>query len=531
MSDNKEDNTLPEDEITTGNVSDLNLPENDEEAGIIPEPVADFNSDEPANPEIEKVTEPPLTKTNFVIKDSPISSLDGKFTFQNLFLTGPANNAQAVAETISNAPQLDGESSDVDRRWTAVLTQGQYTTPAFSQYTKPLQDPGIIWKQGLDSPAGVLKAGIPQYSDVKGDTVSGVRAVMRVRSQIGYGTYLNIPCFHSGFWITLKAPLRHEIDELFRHIEATKVNVCNNSYGLALSNSTSYMLRPIFELIRNCLHDTSVKGADFDWFATKFSSLDIPWVVAHLAQLVWRKGFQYAHACINDVQSCANVITEKIEIGKCMLVANQRFTDLQKAHMTKRVGSSMSFDEIEKYRNDFVWSYGKLVELQGDNGSVSFFLKDPSVDDYISAGVRWVDRLETSISKTISATADMAERNAMLNKAADVTEMMEYAHWVNYIDLGNGQRIVDRETIDTILMDLSGERSLVQNFNVAVKEFIDEASVSIVAAPTTKCPVCQAEDIEAGDTFKGVVAIDALNAFFILLSQEITGQLRMKIYR
>lgn len=522
----------PNDDTAPGAITDLEPAAAEVHAELTQSyEVPPLSESAPADETVQAKTafEPKLCNTNFRIDYNPISPLKtGKLSFREAFIAGSANHSQAMSEAIQNAPKIDAESSEHERRWAAFMIQGQHYTPANAQYADPLSKSSLTWKQNLDSPAGGLAAAVPRFGDAKSDVVSGTRALMRMRSQLGLGTYLNIPCWHSGFWITLKAPTRTELDELFRAIEMTKVSVCNNSYGLALSNSTSYMLRPILELIINNIHDTSVKHADFSFVIERLSSLDISWVVGHLAQLVWRKGYQYAHSCINDMQSCANVITEKIEIGKCAFVANERFSELQRAHMTKRMATSMTIDEVDKYLNDFVWHYGRLVKLESDDGIVSFYLKDPSAGAYMSAGQRWVDRLEASVSKTISQTADMAERNRELNKAANVTEMMEYSHWIDYIDLGDGHKVTDRETIDLILCDLSGNKELVDKFNTAVKTYIDDATVAVIAAPTTKCPVCQKEDIDAGDTFKGLVAIDTLSTFFTLLSQEISGEIALK---
>lgn len=476
-------------------------------------------------------TEPPLNQTNFKITDNPIKPIpNGILAGNQIYVIGPASHSEAIVETLAHAPKIDPESSKADKRHAMLLTHGTFYTPTDSFLADKLAMPSITWTQHLDSPAGPLRASIPRYPDDRGSKVSGQRAIMRVRSMLGQGTYLNIPCFHSGFWLTLKAPLRPELDELFRTIESCKVDVLNNSYAMALGNSSTFMLRPIMDMIGNHIHDISVKDVGFEWVMDNLSALDVPWILAHLAQMIWRKGFQYAHACINDLQSCANVIAERIEIGKATVVANELFTEAQAAHMTKRDGSSMTKDEVAKYLNDFVWRYGRIAEIKGEDGeTIKFFLKDPSVNDYIASGVRWVERLESSVTKTISQNTDIGIRNKHINRAADVTEMMEYAHWVSYIDLGDGQQIEDRETIESVLMDQSGDETLVANFTKAVRSLINDATVAVVAAPTTKCPLCQKEDIEIGGPFKGLVALDALNTFFTLLSQEITGAHKMRI--
>jgi len=475
--------------------------------------------------------EPPLPKGNINWTTPPISSIPGgKLTNDRIYVVGPAHTSGGLAETIAMSPVIDPDASKTDRHHTQSMTVGTYFTPAQNQFAGALGDISKTWKQGLTSPKGNLLAGVPRYAEERGDRVSGQRAVMRIRAQTGQGTYLTIPLFHSGFWITLKAPMRFELDELFRTIEATKVNVANNSYALALGNSATYLLRPIMDLIGRQLHDISVKGVNFDWIMDNTSSLDIPWIIAHLAHMVWRRGYQYAHACINDVQSCANVITELIEIGKCALVADDHFTEYQRAHMTKREGSSMTVDEVKRYKSDFPWHVGRSVDVPCEDGVsfIKFYLKDMSVSDYIAAGVRWVERLEASVSKTISQTEDLNIRNAHLNRAADVTGMMEYSHWVSYIDLGDGQIVDDRETIDTVLMDQSGDKKLVESFGVEVRKLIDDCTIALIAAPVTKCPLCQKEDIENGDLFKGTVAMDTLSTFFTLLSQEIIQEHRIR---
>lgn len=475
--------------------------------------------------------ESPLPKENISWENSPIKEIPGgKITGDRVFIVGPANSSDGIAETVSKSPVIDANSSETDRNHISSLTSGAYFTPANNQWAMSLGRTDVHWKQFMTSPKGKLAAGVPRYGDDRGDTVSGRRAVMRVRALTGQGTYLNIPLFHSGFWITLKAPLRFELDELFRTIEATKVAVANNSYALALGNSATYMLRPIMDLVGSQMHDVSVKGVDFNWVMLNMSVLDIPWLIGHLAHMVWRRGFQYAHACINDVQTCANVITEVIEIGKCALVADDLFTEYQRAHMTKREGSSMTVEEVKRYKSDFAWHVGRSVEIpcEDDSGSIRFALKEMSVSDYIAAGTRWVERLEASVSKTISNTEDVNIRNAHLNRAADNTEAMEYSHWIDYIDTGDGITINDRESIDTVLMDQSGDAVLVAAFAKEVRKLIDDCTIALIAAPVTKCPLCQKEDIDAGDRFKGAVAIDCLSTFFTLLSQEIIRAHRIR---
>ena len=114
------------------------------------------------------------------------------------------------------------------------------------------------------------------------------------------------------------------------------------------------------------------------------------------------------------------------------------------------------------------------------------------------------------------------ERDEYLIKQAKTTVMRQYAHFVKSITYLDNE-YTDRETIESIISDVSSSDELRKRFQDEIKDFIDDSTVALIAIPTYKCPSCGREQREAreGKHMLGLIPIEVMSNFFTLAAQKI----------
>lgn len=430
----------------------------------------------------------------------------------------PAGTNEEINEAIEASPNVRLDDTVNTREWAEALNGGTDIAMIGSALHGAVDREGSMWEQDVLSEKGGLAGKAPEFRDRPGVSLSGERAVLRMRALLGQGSVFQVPLWHSGFWVTFKAPSDGALLELQRRILQEKVNLGRHVHGLAFSNHSSYIAGWLTDFALSHVYDTTVEGSSNEDLRKLIVGLDIPSLLWGMACVVWVSGFQYAQACANDPAKCNHVIKELLDVTKLQWTDNRALTPWQIGHMAGR-NTKMTMDSITKYRNEFTVGKPRKVPLAD---GISVTLKSPSLEQYLTSGNRWVASIVEMVDKAFGLSPEDGQRNAFISEQGQASIMRQFSHWVEEIDLGNDTVIADQETLEMALNSLSGRPDIVDTYLTQVGKFMDDSTVAVIAIPAHECPKCQTPRESGMPRYPQLLPIDVMSTFFTLLGQKAT---------
>ena len=463
---------------------------------------------EDEKPVIEK--RPPSTNT---IQDFEVfSPRDKDFKMSDITLALASDNQARTAVALDAIPNIDVDDSKPGREWINIVRAATYTVPYKDYFTKTVERQEASFRQTVASERGPLAASQPKFKEKEGTSFTGEKAVLRMQSLLGMGGIIQIPLWHSGFWITFKAPTEAAMLELNRRIADEKIALGRQTYGLAFANTSVIFAGHIMDFAMNHIYETSIKEKDGLNIREKISSLDIPLIAWGLACIIWPRGFAYARAVMDASGEQNKIIREKINVGKLLWTDTSALTPWQIAHMASRHGGNMTTDSLDRYRNEFTRGQGRTLKL---SDVVSVELRVPNLDQYLTSGQAWVNNIVSMVDRAFGLPPDEDVRNEYIRDQGKATNMRQYSHWCKSIVVGEDVT-EDQETLDKMFDALSSDDGIRDAYFAGIKDYMEDATISIVAVPTL-----EEEGKMELPRFPHLLPLDAMSVFFILLGQKV----------
>lgn len=429
-----------------------------------------------------------------------------------VFIPMASLSVKESKDHVSSIPSINITDNPEAEEWVNVFKNGLYTTPNSNVFYRTVNKESANYRQAIPSEKGPLGYSAPKILDNNSSIVSGEVALTRIRAAIGLGTNIATPLWHSGFWISFKAPADSDVLELHRRLSEEKISLGRVTWGLAFSNTSVFFNNWLIDFAIANMYETTLKLPPEEDIRKYISCLDIPAIVWGLAAVIWPRGFNYARSVMNNQNGETKIIREKLNITKLQWTDRQSLTEWQIAHMSNRKGGTMTLESIAKYKDEFVTVKGRTVKLS-DNISMTF--KVPNILEYREAGEKWITSIVTLVDTVLGMTNDNDERDNYITVQSRASYMRQYGHWVESISV-NDSAIMDVSTIESSLSLLSSEKDIVNNYFNEVIKYIEDATVSIIALPAI------VEDGEQNSVkFPNLVAIDAMYVFFIQLGQTV----------
>jgi len=459
------------------------------------------------------VKEPRKPSTNTVQESEIFTPLENPKDIENIGLSLPSDTAENIEAALSAMPNVEIQDSPEGLEWMQRISLAKYTTPYKGWFDRTVARDDSMYKQSVKSEKGPLTAGGLKFNDSLGSKLTGERAVLRVRALTGLGSVIMVPLWHSGFWITLKAPTESAMLELNRRLTEEKIQLGRATYGLAFANTSVFFAGWLIDFALSHVYDTSLKPDVATDLRSRISTLDIPLVIWGLSCSIWPSGFPYARAVLDQTTHQNKIIKEKINIGKILWVDNSSLSAWQISHMAQRHGSTMTADSLERYKSEFVRGKGRSIEL---TPSMSMTLRVPNIDQYLVSGQKWVNNIVSMVDRAMGAPPDENTRDTYIMDQGKATNMRQFSHFVESLEAG-GDLIEDVETLEQTFDVLSSSDDIREKFFKGVKEFIEDSTMAIVAIPVT-------EDQEKSDLprFPHLLPIDVMSVFFTQLVYKTT---------
>lgn len=472
----------------------------------------DLSEMTPAEPAAPAEVVPP----NYTISDDSWTTTGATFDPNAETVVVPTALPSVAAETLAQAPNTDLRNDAAGKDWALNVGEAFGASYPGRGGEKAASREDAMWQQAVESETGPLRGVIPKFKKTEGQQYTGAAAQQLIRAKMKLGTIFQVPLWHSGFWITLRAPNEASLLELYRKITQEKIDLGRSTYGLMFSNTMVYTHRHLMDFVIEHAYDTSLAVKEMSDLREHIRLPDLSLLIWGLACATWPHGFQYQRPCLSDPEKCHHVVKEKLNLARLLWTDTTKLTPRQIKHMTQRARGKMTEESVKTYVDDFLIGQNKVIKVT-DELSVEF--KIPFIQEHLDSGHRWVSMIEETYGRAM--TMEPESRNAYLLNQSRATLLRQYAHCVASLRLDD-QEFSERDVIETALNDLTARDDVRDGFLAAVGEFLDNALVSFIAIPTYKCPACGGEQpVPEGSKYPELIPLDAAQTFFRLLVQRL----------
>lgn len=426
----------------------------------------------------------------------------------------------------TNAENSDDEieyKTEKDKLWLVYLQEAAKLFHTFKTYDETLNRPGANWEQLIKSEAGPLTLSRPNFKKNGEQELVGEKAVLKLSSAMNLGQMLNVPFWHSGLWLKMKAPSDATLLNLENRIAEEKAMLGRQTNGFVFSNASAYIYDYLTTAILSDVYGGSTDKRDVIELRKLIKITDIPTLVWGYLSTIYPNGYPLAQPCVNSIGKCNHVEHEMIMISKLMWVDKSSLGEGHIAHMTKR-DKVMDDEQIFKYQQTLPVGGDKLIKI---NDTLSIVLAVPSIQDYIDAGYKWVESIERMVAGSFAASKTGDERNEYILKMSATMSLRQYSHWIKEIhfyddpsDPDTINYIKDKDTLETSMDNLSKDDDVAAKIIEKVAEYIDASTLAVVGIPRYQCPVCNADQGKFLPADRYIIPLDVVRIFFTLQSQR-----------
>lgn len=431
------------------------------------------------------------------------------------------SNYERVQQSASNL-SLGSDDATTDWLTSASASSTMYTHN--NMFANTLQRDDADWGQFVDhkdTKIGTMRPSLKR----PGGHVSGEAAVHRVRSILGMGTTLFVPCWNSGFWVTFKAPDDAHLIEVDSAIARDKATLGRTTGGEVFSHSNVYFMKHIVNSMLDHVVKSTSPATDNAELRASISVLDYPALIVGYMNTIYPNGYNYTRPCLTNIGECNHIIKGMINLSKITWVDRSRLNDVQREHMYQAASKKVTQDQIDSYLQYFKATINNNVDVAG---TLRIKLKTPSLEDSIVTGQRWVESIVDSIGNDLKLTPDERRNFALAKAKAKVVGL--YSSWIDSIvelDEQGQEHVIakDEATFESILSHVSGDEDIAEMALKGITKYIEESTITVVGIPDFECPACSESQLEDGDNYNGIIPLEAEQVFSSLIAQRLSKML------
>jgi len=383
------------------------------------------------------------------------------------------------------------------------------------------------WGQGIK--VGETRfAGRSQRLPVEsGERLVGADALARVTRAVGMGAIIQIPCWHSGIWVSVKAPGDVELYELERRIAMEKVALGRMTKGLVFSNTSVYIAGHLINFILSHLYSSTAPTDDPSTIKKLLKVQDLPTLIWGMVTAIYPGGYPYRQPCMTDITKCTHIVEALLDIGKLQWVDRTMLTEKQKAIMTQRSARATQAT-VDDYQSDFGMNVGAKFAKLNEQMTIEF--GSPSIELYENSGYSWIEAIVSATDSQFGNNLTGKERSDYISDVARTTAPRQYSHWVKAIEVtdekGITTRIEDRASIEACTVQIASVDDIKKTFIKAVGAFIDATTVCVIGYVNYACPKCGQMQLKGNGPKTRIIPIDMMQVFLTLQRHKIDQALR-----
>lgn len=358
----------------------------------------------------------------------------------------------------------------------------------------------------------------------KGSNVSEATKILSIVRALSLGAPVQVPLWHSGFWITLRPPIQSEIIQLQLAIADSQVTLGRDTNTLIFSNYSAIFNRLLTNFIVNHIADTTLnitKGNITE--ITKYINIqDFNIMVMGILDCLYPDG-------INVIRTCKNVLVVDdngkpkcnfsaralLDPKKLIWVDRNALGEKLLTHMSKKSPNSMSIESVKEYQKSISNMLDKSYDVKTENDniiSIKFGL--PTLANYLDASDKWVSDIITKAEKLFTEDDTVERKDDKISNLASSVMLSSYNIFVKSISIGEDE-VTKQSSVSELLSTLTMDGDVYDGFINNIKDFISNTAIAIVATPNYECPKCKADQTQ-GKTgpFKEFIPLNVGEYFF-----------------
>lgn len=422
-------------------------------------------------------------------------------------------NPKDVYDAIESmkSTKLSGTNEELTR-YRKAIEQAMAHHPNPAMQVSPFDRDESFWRQSVDHNGDEIAAGRPRFSST--GKLSGDAALFKVRAAAGLGTIVNVPLWHTGIWLKLKAPSEGTLLELERRIALEKIDLGRSTVGVAFSNASIYLNTYLIDMILNHVYDGTYKDLSPKALKRIIKVTDIPQLVWGMACAIWPNGYRLVQPCVSDPTKCRHLDEAHVNVSKLSWVDNRALSTAQRNHMSYRDGS-VDDAKLLSYKDEHVAPQSKRIKITDD---MSIRLEVPTIEEYEIAGFRWIDGIVRMTDEAFGQSIRGEERNDYITQQGAMSNLRRYSHWIKSIDFSDDTSADDRESIDVALDGLTANDEIRRTIIDGVESFIRQTVINAIGIPRYDCPSCggQPSDMDVPERLKEIIQLEVNEIFFTL---------------
>lgn len=500
--------------------NDLNL-ENIIDEKEIEKKVEETEQKEEISQDKDRLVSNAVLEKEYTIPYNANSSKDVKVKYRISLPSIPFSQFTENLKQLDNLELDDKDPATLNWKNTVQESIDNYTPN--KMYEDRFYDKDSQFRQGLADEQNELYSISPVKMKDKVGDIKGEIALLKIAKHLNLGELVRIPLYHSGLWVTVKPPSEADLVDFFYNIFRDKLVLGRETSGYTLSNYSVFFNNALVDFIISHVHSLNVADMPIEDLKKYMSIHDLNALAWGFASSYYPDGFEFSRACMNT-EFCSHVAIEKLNINKLLWVDNSSLSPYQKQYMIDYRANKKTMEEYNKYNAEHIRLKNSYFKTPTD---IKFNLKNPSFDDYVTNGLRWVNSITSIVESQVINIDDEdkqeKKRIELINQHIKTSILQQYNHFVDSIEIEDSI-ITDPETIRKSLNLFSSDEDIRTQFFEQVNKFIEKNTLAIVGIPTYTCPSCgyKNEEKNMPVNFQDVIPLDVINIFFVLLTQRVS---------
>lgn len=345
--------------------------------------------------------------------------------------------------------------------------------------------------------------------------------ILVLRADAGQGALVQIPLWHTGIWITVRAPSNSDLLDLDQRVRMEKSTLGRYSNGMVFSNVEVYTIAAYARFALDHVYSVTYQNTSPDITDELLSVIkitDYPQLMYGLLTAMYPDGYPFRQPCIADPHKCDHIEETILSIARLSWTDRDRLTAKQKRMMASR-SAKKTLEQLEEYQTEFAFD-NRAVQL---TKSTTAYLAVPTIADAIDAGYRWVDGIADATNKAFGLKLSEVDRYRHIIRSGVMSSLRQYSHWIDRIEIKQADGVDPTVITDPVKKDealevLSGSKSALKLLDESILKWIAKCTVTIIGLTKSPCPKCQAAPSEELTKHPHLIPIDIGYVFFTLVA-------------
>lgn len=403
-----------------------------------------------------------------------------------------------------------------DGQWAATYQMAVEMEPSNGYGAKALTREGSQWGQGIEVDGRTTQGGAPELGAQDGPKLTGQKAVMYMRSQMGLGSWMTYPMYASGIWLMLKPPMDDDLLDFDVANSLKRIQLGRSTHGLIYSNQAVMQDGDLWDFIMRHVVNCNVVDWTPDLLASLMLSTDFQALVTHFASTIYPNGYTVAQPCSTDTSKCTYVAKGQVNLTKMVVVDRSMLTLEQKRFIADRF-TKRTAEEIRNYQKSGKWQMEKTLAHNG----LTITFKIPTMGEYLNSGRMWIEDITTRVEELLGVKGTQKEKDALMTRYSLASLLRYYGHFVKQVE--TDQAVAnDSESVIDMLEILSADVELCEKIFTDASEYLEERTISMACIPAWQCPECGDTHVDGDRRHPYLIPVNASVLFFDLKDRRLS---------